>query len=465
MSHSETTQKSDPLQDRIARFAASLAFENLAADDVQAAKARIIDTFAAAYAGFFSETAHAARVYAASLGAAGCATIIGTRERASPEAAAFANSTTSRQAEWNDVYMSRGGGGAHPSDVTLPILAAAEYAGASGKEFLTAVVIAYEIYMNLSDAVKITGFDQSVLAGIAVAAGAGRVLGLTEPQFKQAVSICAVANNAINQTRRDQLTMWKAAAAGQGGRAGVSAALMAKAGMEGPSLPFEGAAGWNQNVARNKYEVGGLDPQAARYRIRDALIKPRASCAVTISSIFAAEDAAREVRAADVERVLVETYAYAKNGVGTGEHRWNPNSRESADHSIPYVVAAALCDGTVGQRQFKDDRLWGADIRALLPRIEVQANDAFTEAYEAHPRLHYTRVTVHTKSGGVVVGQAGGPDKEDMGKEKSAAEIEAKFLSLAVDLIGEQRAKEALRRMWSLPEITNVKEIPPLFVL
>ncbi|WP_345251341.1 MmgE/PrpD family protein [Pigmentiphaga soli] len=465
MSNTSASGQSDVLQDRIARFASDLAFEHLAAGDVEAAKARIIDTFAASYAGFFSETAHAARAYAASLAPGGRCAIIGTRERTSPEAAAFVNSTTSRQAEWNDVYMSRAGGGAHPSDVILPILAAAEHAGADGKEFLTAVVIAYEVYLNISDAAQITGFDQSVLAGIGVAAGAGRVLGLTLPQLKHAVSICAVANNAIIQTRRDHMTMWKAAAAGQSGKAGVSAALMAKAGMEGPSLPFEGAGGWNRTVARNEYEVGGLDPRTGPYRIRDALIKPRASCAVTISSIFAAEDAARKVRAPDVERVIVETYGYAKNTVGTGENRWNPGSSESADHSIPYVVAAALCDGTVGQRQFKEDRLWGADIRALLPRIEVRANDEFSKAYEAHPRWHYTRVTVHTRSGSVVVGEAGGPDGEDMGKEKSAAGIEAKFMSLAQDLIGEQRAKEALRRMWSLPEIADVKEIPPLFVL
>jgi 2-methylcitrate dehydratase len=462
---SKTHRAADLLQDRIAAFASGIAFEDLGAEDIEAAKARIIDTFAATYAGFFSETARTARAYAASFRSSDCSTIICTRERTSPEWAAFVNSATSREAEWNDVYMSRGAGGAHPSDVILPILAVAEHVGASGREFLTAVVVAYEVYLGISDAVQITGFDQTGLAGLSVAAGAGRILGLSPQQLKHAISICTVANNPLNQTRRNQLSMWKAAAAGQGGKAGVSAAFMARAGMEGPHLPFEGTAGWNQHVARNKYSVGGLDPKSGAYRIRDSLIKPRASCAVTISSIFAAEDAARKVRAPEVERVVVETYAYAKNGVGTGEQRWNPTSRETADHSIPYVVAAALSDGSVGPRQFKDDRLWDPDLRALIQKVEVLANDEFTEAYDRHPRLHHTRVTVHTKAGEVVVGEAGGPAREDMGRAKSVAEMDAKFTALAEEYIGSRRAREALDRMWRLPDIADVNEIPPLFTI
>ncbi|MGV6875642.1 MmgE/PrpD family protein [Pseudochelatococcus sp. B33] len=465
MDDSFMAMPTDELQDRIASFASELTFEALAADDVEAAKTRIIDTFAATYTGFFSETARAARAYAAGLPAPGGATIIGTRERTSPELAAFVNATTSREAEWNDVYMSRRAGGAHPSDAILPILAVAEHVHASGREFLTAVVVAYEIYLGMSDVVKITGFDPAGLAGLSVAAGAGRILGLDRDTIRQAVSICTVANNPLNQSRRNQLSMWKAAAAGQGGKAGVSAALMAHAGLQGPHLPFAGTAGWNQHVARNAYEVGGLDARQGPYRIRDSLIKPRASCAVTISSIFAAEDAARRVRAPDVDSVVVETYAYAKNGVGTGEQRWNPTSRETADHSIPYVVAAALCDGKVGPRQFKDDRLWNPELRALIQKIEVVENEAFTEAYERHPREHHTRVVVRTKSGETVVGVAGGPDHEDMGKPMHPGQIEAKFMTLAADHIGTRRARAALDRLWRLDAVDDAAEIPPLFVI
>src|SRR3989304_6302461 len=104
--------------------------------------------------------------------------------------------------------------------------------------------------------------------------------------------------------------------AGQAGKAGVAAALMARAGFEGPQFPFEGVAGWNKVVAKNEFTVGGLDPKGGPSRTMDSLFKPRASCAVTISSIFAAEDAAKKVKAQDVERVVVEVYQSAKDGVG-----------------------------------------------------------------------------------------------------------------------------------------------------
>lgn len=465
MNNISATPQVDLLQGRITAFATELKYENLAAEEIEAAKSRIIDTFAATFTGFFSDVAQNARRYAAEFPVQDGATIIGTRYRTTPETAAFVNSTTSRQAEWNDVYMSRAGGGAHPSDVILPILAAAEYAGASGREFLTAVVIAYEIYIGMSDVAKITGFDQSGLAGIAVAAAAGRVLGLTAEQVHHAVAICTVANNPLGQTRRGQLSMWKAAAAGQGGRAGVSAALLAKAGFEGPESPFAGVAGWNKLVAKNEYHVPGLDPDKGPYRIRDSLIKPRASCAVTISSIFAAEDAATKVKPEDVEHVVVEVYQSAKNGVGSGEQRWNPTSRETADHSIPYVVAAALTDGSVGPRQFKDDRLWDPKLRALIQKVEVVASDEFTEAYERYPREHHTRVTVQTKQGKTVVGIAGGKDHEDMGKAKTVEETERKFKELVEDYLGPRPTQDVLNRMWRLDSIDNVREIPGLFAV
>ena len=463
MNEMSTPLQTDSLQDRITAFASGLSYAALSTEEIAATKCRIIDTFAATFTGFFSDVAQNARRYAVEFPAPDGATIIGTRTRTTPETAAFVNAIASRQAEWNDVYMSRGGGGAHPSDVTLPILAAAEYAGASGREFMTAVVIAYEIYLGISDVARIAGFDQSNIAGIAVAAAAGRVLGLTAEQLHHAVAICAVANNPLQQTRRAQLSMWKAAAAGQAGKAGVSAALMASAGFEGPQFPFEGVAGWNKVVAKNEFTVRGLDPTRGPYRIVDSLIKPRASCAVTMSSIFAAEDAAKKVRAQDVEHVLVEVYQSAKDGVGSGAERWNPTSSETADHSIPYVVAAALTDGYVGPRQFKDDRLWDPELRALIQKVEVVANGEFTEAYERNPREHHTRVTVQTRQGKTVVGSAGGTAHEDMGKAKTTAETEAKFKALVQDTLGGQRTQTALERMWQLDIIDDVREVPGLF--
>jgi 2-methylcitrate dehydratase len=195
------------------------------------------------------------------------------------------------------------------------------------------------------------------------------------------------------------------------------------------------------------------------------MIKPRASCATTTSSILAAEKVAPAVggRIAEVERVTVETYEGAKAGMGTGEHHWNPDSRETADHSIPYVVAAALLDGTVTPRQFDDAHLRSPELRALLGKIEVLSNDEFTRAYEKLPVEHRTRVSVLMRGGERFTGEAGG-DKGDLAEPKTDAQITQKFLALANDFLGAGRAEAILGRLWKLEGLENVAQVAKGFV-
>ncbi len=455
----------DALQHRLSSYACAFDFSDLAQEDVHAMKQRVIDTFGALLGGFFSETCQISRNLAARMPCPDGATVIGTRNRTPPDMAAFVNSTTSREVEMNDVYFSVLGGGAHPSDVTLPILAAAEGGAVSGRELVAAVTLAYEVYMQISDATRIPGFDQSVLAGLGTAIGAAKVMRLPEPQMQHAISLAIVPNNALIQTRRNHLSMWKAAAAGQAGRAGVFAAMLAREGMEGPHLPFEGAAGWFEHIARTRVTLDTLGGRGVPFRVRDAMVKSRAACAAVISSILAAEAPAAQLGGIDkIEKVLVETYAAAKNGTGTGEQRWNPQNRETADHSIPYVVAATLMDGTVGPRQFRDDRLWNPELRALIQRVEVVANDAFTNIYQQRPPQHHTRVTVQLRDGNSLVGEAGGP-KGDMANPPSDREVEEKFRLLAEDYLGPRRVRAVLDRLWALDEIEDVSVLPGLFVI
>jgi 2-methylcitrate dehydratase len=258
--------------------------------------------------------------------------------------------------------------------------------------------------------------------------------------------------------------MWKAVAAGQSGRAGVFAALLAQAGMKGPHTPFEGKAGWAAHVAKQPFELQTLGGRGTAFRIRDTLIKPRASCATTISSILAAEKAAARLGDVErIERVSVEVYERAKRGMGTGEHHWNPDSRETADHSIPYVVAASLIDKRHTPASFDDARLWDPRLRALLPKIEVVANDEFSAAYERVPVEHRTRVTVVLGDGERLVGEAGG-EKGDLSQPKSDAEIAAKFRALSEGVLGRKRVDAALDAAWRLESLSDAAGIPGLLV-
>jgi 2-methylcitrate dehydratase len=235
--------------------------------------------------------------------------------------------------------------------------------------------------------------------------------------------------------------------------------------MRGPHAPFEGKAGWCAHVARKSFSLPVLGGRTSPFKIGDTLIKPRASCATTISSILAAEKAAQTLSSVEqIEHVAVEVYERAKTGMGTGAHHWNPDSRETADHSIPYVVAAAMIDKRLTPSSFDDARLWSAELRALLPKIDVISNDEFTAAYETLPVRHCTRVTVILRNGERLVGEAGG-DKGDLSQTKTDNEIEEKFRSLTEGLLTEEQADVALRVLWKLDSADDVSLIAPLLVV
>lgn len=461
------TKPADAIQAHLSGYAAQLQYEDLDAAAIHAVKVRVIDTLGALIGGFFGEPCLAARDLAARMPQSAGATVIGTRLTAAPDVAAFVNATTARYVEMNDVYHWPGSSGGHPSDVLTPVLSIAEYARANGRDFILAVALAYEIYLRMSDAVHTPGFDCANFACMGSALGAGKLLQLSSAQLSECLSMAVVPNNALNQARTGHLSMWKAVAAGQSGRAGVFAALLAAAGMKGPQAPFEGKAGWCNHVARKSFALGAFGTFGGRgvpFKILDTLIKPRSSCATTISSILAAEKpAAHLADVAQIEKVTVEVYERAKTGMGTGEHHWNPDSRETADHSIPYVVAAALIDKRITPQSFGDARLWSAELRGLLPKVEVVTNDEYTAAYERVPVEHRTRVTVKLRGGEQLVGEAGG-DKGDLSQPKSDAEIEEKFRTLAEPLLGSKRVTALLGTLWDLENVPDCAQIPPRLV-
>lgn len=457
--------RTDATQQRILDYALALDYGALTPRASHEAKVRVIDTLAALAGGFDGAACVVARRMAARLPDAEGATVYGTAIKTTPDMAAFANATAARYVELNDVYHWPGSAGGHPSDVVMPLLGVAEHARASGRDLIAAVVLAYEIYLRLSDAIGRTHFDCANFACLGVAVGAGRLMGLTRAQLGHAVSMAAVPNNILRRVRTGHLSMWKAVTAGHAGKAGVFAAMLAREGMDGPPQPFEGRSGWSEHIAGKRFALDVMGGNGAGFKIEDTMIKPRSSCATTISSILAAEKVAPllQHRVGDVERVTVETYGPAKAGMGTGEHHWHPDSRETADHSIPYVVAAALLDGTVTPRQFDEAHLRDPRLRALLAKIEVVANDEFTRAYEKLPVEHHTRVSVVTRGGERLTGEAGG-SQGDLAQPKSDAQIGEKFLGTAEAFLGAQRARAMLERLWRLERLESAAEIPGGFI-
>jgi 2-methylcitrate dehydratase len=449
----------DDFQSAVAAYAGGLRYADLTPAALRAARIRIIDTIGALYGGLAGEPARIARRLARRAPDGAGATIVGTGSRVIPELAAFANGTAARYVELNDAYHWPGSLSGHPSDVIMPLLAAADETGASGREFLVAVVAAYEVYLRTAHRVRLPGFDYTNLALLGGTAGVARLYRLSPAGIRDALALAVIPNNALRQTRVGDLTMWKAAASGQAARSAVFAASLARAGMSGPVLPFEGGSGWFSRVAGPPAAAAGFARAGGHFLLQDTILKPLSCCGTTISSGLAAIDASARIAAGDrIEKVLVQTYRRAKEEHGTAALHWKPETRETADHSVPYVVAVGLLDGAVGPRQFDDAHLRDPRIADVMDKTEVVEVPEFTRDYLREPPVHRTRVVVSLAGRPPVAGETGGT-RGDLSDAWDDAAVELKFAGLAGQYLAADRIREILDRWWAVDQAPDVRPL------
>src|SRR5581483_9005238 len=208
----------------IADYAASLSFDDLPAEVVQAATRCLVDSLACGIAAYDCTPAQIGRRLArGAVPERYPGRILGYGERSSAEAAAFVNSAMIRNLDWNDQYP-----GGHPSDCLGAFLAIAEAAGADGRRLTSTMVVAYELFIRLNDAtqLRLKGWDQGLVVGVCTAAGVGHLLRLAPEQLGEAVAIVAVANVPMRNTRAGELGLWKGVATAYAARNGIFAALL-----------------------------------------------------------------------------------------------------------------------------------------------------------------------------------------------------------------------------------------------
>ena len=232
----------DRTTELLSSYAVSLDYSALPASTVHETKRRFIDSLGCAMGGFDSTPSQIARRLAATTSSTIPSRVLGSGELTSPEMAAFANTVMVRYLDCNDTFVSSGAG--HPSDMIPAALALADPLRASGKEVITATVLAYEIYGRFSDQVSAADkrWDQGIFVVIGSACAAGKIIGLSEEQMAHAISLAIVPSLPLCTTRMGELSMWKGCATAAATRSGVFAALLAREGMEGPLRPIRGAS-------------------------------------------------------------------------------------------------------------------------------------------------------------------------------------------------------------------------------
>jgi len=437
----------DRTTETLARYATSLRYADLSASTVQAAKGHLIDSLGCAIGGYGSEPAAIARRVAPAWQGSPSARLLGEGRTTTPEAAAFANSVMIRFLDANDTYIARGSG--HPSDMLGALLAAAEVAGASGQDLLLATVIGYEVFGALADQVALRdrGWDQSVFVAPASAAAAGLLLGLSAAQVADAIAIAVTASVATRQTRAGELAMWKGCATATAAKAGLFAAQLAREGMTGPTAAFEGRHGLREQVT-GPFEIGGLGGGGQPFAVERTNFKFFAAEYHAQAPLAMALTLRGKVRVEEIDAIDVQIYAMAYSEIGSEPAKWDPRTRETADHSLPYMLAVALRDGRITPASFEPQRYLDPSLRPLMNKIRVAESPEFTRRF---PQELRSQIDVTTRSGQRFTERAEYP-KGHARNPMTDADVETKFRDLAGDGLGAQRANAALQTLWRLDE-------------
>ena len=444
----------DRTTEMLSAYACGLSYEDLSPEVVHQVKRTLVDTLGCAMGGYLSEPAKIARRLAGGITSTAPSRILGTEDYSSMDLAGFANGVMVRCLDCNDAYYSPGGG--HPSDMIPAALAAADTMSSDGRTLITAIVLAYEVFCRLSDEVADSGWDYGIFSVIGAACAAGKILGLDRPEMSNAISLAVVPNLPLGVTRTGELSMWKGCATASATRAAIFAAQLAGDGMTGPPEPFEGSSGLCQTALGGKL----VRPQAMGgdgepFRITLTTLKNYPCQIHTQSPIGLALELRSQVPVAEIESIKIRSYKKAVSSPSDQPEKWNPKTRETADHSIPFTVAAALRDGQVTPATFTAACIADPALRVIMGKITVEEDADFTRRYSGEYNCH---MEITTKDGQSLVASTSYP-KGHRNNPLSDSELDAKFRGLAVPTITEQQCDQALQLLWDAENLPNLDQL------
>jgi 2-methylcitrate dehydratase len=367
----------------LAQFAVSTPYEELSETARQQLKVRILDALGCAIGALEGEPVQLIRRHVCEFDAGGKCTMIGGG-KANPEHAAFYNGAAVRYLDFNDSYLATGET-CHPSDNLAPVLAAADYAEANGRDLMAALAVAYQVQCRLSDVapVRAAGFDHTVQGAYAVAAGVARALGLDACRAANAIAISGTALNALRVTRTGKLSHWKGLAYPHMAACSTAVVFLARLGITGPLEVIEGEKGLMDAIT-GLFEIDWSREDLDRVK-RTILKKYNAEIhsQTAIEGVLALKQQHR-FRPEEVAQITLETFDVAYHIIGGGDEGDKTAGitiKEQADHSLPYILAVAMLDGNVMPEQYRPDRIRRSDVQEMLHRVTVRPNPSYSERF------------------------------------------------------------------------------------
>jgi 2-methylcitrate dehydratase len=464
-------------EDQLAWKVAQVAVDPVAVDDevTEMVVNRVIDNAAVAVASIGRAPAVAARGQAeahpigADAGRAG-STVFGVNGRYSPEWAAFANGVAVRELDYHDTFLAADY--SHPGDNIPPILAVAQHAGRDGAALVRGIATGYEIQADLVKAISLHKhkIDHVAHLGPSAAAGIGTLLDLSPDVIYQAVSQALHTTTATRQSRKGEISTWKAYAPAFAGKMAIEAVDRAMRGQTSPSPIWEGEDGviaWLLDGPEGRYEVPLPTPGEAKRAILDTYTKEHSAEYQAQAWIDLARDlGARhpELRdPANVARIVLHTSHHTHYVIGSGANdpqKFDPTaSRETLDHSIPYIFAVALQDGRWHHvDSYLPARAQRPDTVELWHKVSTVEDPEWTRRYHSNDLTEKAfggRVEIDLTDGTRIVDEIAVADAHPLGARPFAREQYIhKFRSLAEGVLGAAEIDRFLDVAQRLPALT-----------
>jgi 2-methylcitrate dehydratase len=447
----------------IAEFALKLKYEDLPKEVVHEVKRYLYDSVGCAYGGYHTKDVNILRDIYTNIGGREETTLIGFGDKMPVVNSALVNSLMIRALDFNDIYWKEDP--SHPSDIIPAALSVGELVGASMKDVITAIVLAYEFEMRLclfaKPGVRERKWHHATLTQFVSPIVAGKLLGLNEDQMVHAIGISGCHSHTIGCPTAGKLTMMKNTVDPMATQAGVFAALMAQKGYSGTEKVFEGKegfmdafGGWDyktETVKPVKMQgreglsdwswdvdalIGGLGDS---FKILECGMKAFPTEALTHTHLSATLNVVtkNKITSDQIKEVEITTFAQAYD-ILFDKTKYRPESRETADHSLPYCIAAALVDHKITTQSFSDEKMKDPKIWEVIDKIKGIGSLEFEKMF---PAKQPSKVVVKTNDGREFSEYLEYP-KGDPREPMTEADLDNKFSGLSDGLLSDERKKE-----------------------
>jgi len=443
---------------QMAEFALELQYDDLPPEVIEEVKRYLYDSVGCALGGYNTHDVKAMLEIYSDMGGKPEASLFGRDKKLPAANAALLNSLMIRALDFNDIYWKEDP--SHPSDLIPAAIAMAERQNSSAKELIVAIVLAYEFEQRLclfaKPGVRERKWHHATLTQFVSPIVAGRLLGLDAEQMENAIGISGGHNFTPGAAAAGQLSMMKNTVDPMAVQSGVIAALMAEKGFTGTRAIFEGKEGLMDILGADWDEEALLGGLGKTFKILECSMKAFPTEALTHSHITCALKIVLEhdVMPDDIKEIRVTTIARAVDILFDPE-KYDPKNRETADHSLPYTIAAAVVDRKITTDQFSDERIADPKIRSVLPKIVGEASEEFERMF---PAKQPSKVVITLNDGTAFTAEVDYP-KGDPREPMSQDDLDDKFKGLTSLILDDKSRNKIKDTIWNLESLNNVGEL------